>query len=149
MRFHSPEEVVNRSDCQKLALARIADAKALLAAKRWSGAYYLSGYGVECGLKACVLVRLAAAPEVMFEDRKYSDKCWTHSLVQLVDSAGLRAALAAACSADSKLFDYWNVVKDWKESSRYVRTAKLTALQMYKAITHKRHGVLSWIKARW
>jgi hypothetical protein len=64
---------VNRSDFQKLAMDRIADAKALLAAKRWAGAYYLAGYAVECALKACVLVRLTAEAEVIFEDKRYAE----------------------------------------------------------------------------
>jgi len=45
---------------------RIEDATALLAASRWSGAYYLTGYALECALKSCVLayndyVSIAAA----------------------------------------------------------------------------------------
>ena len=33
--------------------------------------------------------------------------------------------------------------------SRYDRTAKAKAEKLYAAITDKKHGVLSWIKARW
>ena len=36
-----------------LANARVADAEALLQSRRWAAAYYLLGYAVECGLKAC------------------------------------------------------------------------------------------------
>ena len=50
---------MNRDECQKLTQERIADVKALLAAKRWALAYYVAGYAVECALKACVLVRVA------------------------------------------------------------------------------------------
>ena len=35
---------------QQLAEDRILDAASLLAVGRWSGAYYLAGYAVECGL---------------------------------------------------------------------------------------------------
>jgi hypothetical protein len=140
---------VNRADLQKLAADRVADAKALLAAKRWGAAYYLAGYAVECGLKACVLVRLAGAVEVIFEDKRYSEKCWTHNLVQLVDLAGLRAALDADCAADPDLEANWDIVRDWSEVSRYARTAKVKAEELYDAITDKRQGVLSWIKGRW
>jgi hypothetical protein len=76
---------VNRAEFQRLANDRIADAKALLAAKRWAAAYYLAGYAVECALKSCVLARLSAEPEVVFQDRRFSERCWTHSLIQLVD----------------------------------------------------------------
>ena len=46
---------MTRADFQKLANERVADARALLAARRWGGAYYLAGYAVECGLKSCVI----------------------------------------------------------------------------------------------
>ncbi len=35
---------MNRADLQRLANDRIADAKVLLAARRWTAAYYLAGY---------------------------------------------------------------------------------------------------------
>jgi hypothetical protein len=140
---------VNRSDWQKMATERVADAKALLAAKRWAAAYYLAGYAVECGLKACVLVRVAAEPEVLFDDRRYSDKCWTHDLVQLVELAGLTATFEKDRAEDPELHANWDFVKDWSELSRYGRAAKGDALRIYEAITNKRHGVLSWIKGHW
>ena len=40
---------MNRADFQRLANDRIADARALLAAKRWAAAYYLVGYAVVVG----------------------------------------------------------------------------------------------------
>ena len=40
---------MNRSDLQKIADIRVADAKLLLDAGRFEGAYYLIGYAVECG----------------------------------------------------------------------------------------------------
>jgi hypothetical protein len=46
-------------------------------------------------------------------------------------------------------YKYWNTVKDWDESSRYARTAKAKAKNLYQAITDKKHGVLSWIKSHW
>jgi hypothetical protein len=140
---------VNRADFQRLANDRIADARALLAAKRWAAAYYLAGYAVECGLKSCILARVASAAEVLFEDRRYSEKCWTHSLTQLVDLAGLGVVLATARAADPDFLDNWDTVKDWDESSRYARTPRSTAEELYDAIIDKRHGVLSWIKGRW
>lgn len=140
---------VNRADFQRLAIERLADAKALLAARRWSAAYYVAGYAVECGLKACILARLAAEPEILFEDRKYSEKCWTHNLVQLVDLAGLRAAFDADRTADPVLVASWEKVKDWRESRRYEFKTKTDAEQLYEAISDKKHGVMTWIKRRW
>ena len=38
---------VNRLELRQLAQDRLQDAAVLLAAGRWSGAYYLAGYAVE------------------------------------------------------------------------------------------------------
>jgi HEPN domain-containing protein len=46
---------VNRAELRQLASDRIEDARILLAGGRWSAAYYLLGYAVETGLKACIL----------------------------------------------------------------------------------------------
>src|SRR4051795_13146320 len=86
---------VNRVQWQQLAARWLADAQGLLDGHRWSAAYYLAGYSVECGLKACVLARVAVSPEVIFDDRKFSKKCWTHSVLELVKHAGLESTLAA------------------------------------------------------
>jgi HEPN domain-containing protein len=139
--------VVNRADLQKLANERIADAKALLAAKRWTAAYYLAGYAVECGLKACIIIRLMSTDE--FPEKRFSEQCWTHNLVQLLAVSGLKPPFDTAASADIELLDNWEVVKDWTESSRYAATTKAKAEELYSAITDKKHGVLTWIKGRW
>jgi hypothetical protein len=107
----------------------------------------MAGYAVECGLKSCVIAYLLRTDQ--FPDRKYSEQCWTHDLERLVGLAGLEAALGAARAADANLNKYWTTVKDWDESSRYARTAKAKAKDLYRAITDKKHGVLSWIKSHW
>jgi len=139
---------VNRAELQRLANERIADAKALLAARRWSAAYYLAGYAVECGLKACVLAYVERTG-VIFEDRKYAEKCWTHNLEELLRLAGLQLVFDADAAADVELSRKWDIVKDWTESSRYRRTPKGKAEQLYGAITDRPHGVLPWIKRHW
>jgi HEPN domain-containing protein len=45
---------MNRGDFQELSIIRLQDAKILLDNKCYDGAYYLSGYVVECALKACI-----------------------------------------------------------------------------------------------
>jgi HEPN domain-containing protein len=62
---------VNRAELQRLTRDRIRDAKALLTAGRWSGAYYLAGYAVECGLKACIIVQLMKTDQ--FPERRFSE----------------------------------------------------------------------------
>src|SRR5688572_16642943 len=69
---------VTRVEWQQLAERWLVDAKRLLDDHRWSAAYYLAGYAVECGLKACILKRVGATPELIFDERKFSERCWTH-----------------------------------------------------------------------
>jgi len=137
---------VNRTDFQRLANDRIADAKALLVAKRWAGAYYLAGYAVECALKACI-AELMKAEE--FPDKTFAEKCWTHNLPLLFGPAGLKTDFDAALKDSSDLRDNWDTVKDWNESRRYDRMTKAKAEGLYDAITDKKHGILSWLKLRW
>ena len=137
---------MNRLELQRLAKERIGDAKALLAARRWSAAYYLAGYAVECAIKACI-AKLMKSEE--FPDKKFAEKCWTHNLVQLLDLAGLKDDFDAALRADPDLRKNWDTVKEWKEESRYARTAKADAEKLCEAIADKKHGVLSWLKLRW
>lgn len=137
---------MNRVELQRLAKERISDAKVFLAARHWSAAYYIAGYAVECALKACI-AKLMKSEE--FPDKKFADKCWTHNLAQLLDLAGLKDDLDAAMQADRDLSQNWDTVKEWTEESRYLRTMKAKAEKLYEAITDKKYGVLSWLKARW
>ena len=75
--------MTTRAEWQQLAEDRILDAQALLApaVARWSAAYYLIGYAVECGLKSCVLARVAARPEVIYEERNFSSDADPNSRV--------------------------------------------------------------------
>jgi hypothetical protein len=47
--------MTTRPEWQQLAEDRILDAQTHLdpAVGRWSGAYYLVGYAIECGLNSC------------------------------------------------------------------------------------------------
>ena len=140
---------MNRVYWQQLAERWLVDAKTLLDDHRWSAAYYLAGYAVECGLKACVLVRLAAAPEAIFENRKFSENCWTHSALDLVKLASLETTRAADAAANPALSQNWFVVKDWSEKARYQTTSHHKAKKLYAAITDKPNGVMPWIRAHW
>ena len=64
---------MNRAELQRLSLERIEDARALLAAKQWSGAYYLAGYSLECALKSCVLAYIERTG-IIFEDTEVRGK---------------------------------------------------------------------------
>ncbi len=114
---------MNRAELQRLANERIQDAKALLVARRWSAAYYLAGYAVECGLKACI-AKLMKAEE--FPDKGFAEKCWTHDLDRLVVLAGLRDQRDADSKVDFQFRENWATVNEWDESSRYARPTRPT-----------------------
>ena len=141
--------MVNRLQWQQLAEHWLVAAKTLLAARSWGPAYYVAGYAVECGLKACILARLAGVPELIFDDRKFSEKCWTHSPLELVKLAGLETARAADAAANPTFRDNWLVVKDWSEQSRYKTISHVKAKKLVAAIADKRNGVMQWLRARW
>lgn len=50
--------VTSRSDFEKLIELRLREAKLLLVAKEWDGAYYLAGYAVEFALKIKIIAHL-------------------------------------------------------------------------------------------
>jgi hypothetical protein len=140
---------MNRLYWQQLAERWLVDAKSLLDDHRWSVAYYAAGYAVECGLKACILARVAATPEVIFEERRFSERCWTHSPDELVTLADLVAARATDMRANPALRANWLIVGAWSEKSRYATTSHQKAKRLYSAITDKTNGVMPWIRARW
>ena len=90
----------SRSDFQRLAVTRLAEAKALLELGMWDGAYYLAGYAVECGLKACVAKGVKAEE---FPDKEFATKCYTRSIEALVALAELQEARKGANSRDEQL----------------------------------------------
>jgi HEPN domain-containing protein len=140
---------VHRPQWQQLAERWLVDAKALLDAHRWDAAYYLAGYAVEFGLKSCVLKRLAAEAEVIFEEKRFSEKCWTHSLEELVKLAGLEDTRKADTDANPALARNWLTVKDWSEGSRYQTVSHHKAKKLYSAIPDSANGVMPWIRVRW
>ena len=142
---------MSRAELQQLAEDRILDAQALLAVQRWSGAYHLAGYAVECGLKSCILAHLDRTG-ILFKDRNYLKSladCWTHELDKLVGITGLTAELGVACGANPGLAGYWGVAKDWKETSRYEEKTEIQARELFEAVSHKPDGVFVWIQSRW
>jgi len=142
---------VNRTDLQKLAHARLDDASALLTAGRWSGTYYLAGYALECGLKACLLRYIGDSIAIFGSDgyTKELTKCWTHDLAFLVKLSGLEADFGTAKGANPTLSANWGVAKDWEELSRYQDKTEADAKALYGSIADKPDGVFQWIQSRW
>jgi HEPN domain-containing protein len=138
---------VNRRDFQSLTRVRLVEAKHLLDAGLYDGAYYLAGYAVECALKACIAgqTQIHDFPPKPAEVRGM----YTHNLRELVISAGLREDLEDAINGCKVFERYWYTVRDWSEETRYVRTAGPAAVGLYTAITDRQHGVLRWLRRHW
>ncbi len=139
---------MNRAELRRLAEDRVLDAGALLKASRWSGAYYLAGYAVECGLKACVLAYVERSG-VIFQDKKFVEKCWTHDLEMLIKAADLEVTCGLDISANSNLGANWLIVRDWNELARYQQFGERESRELYEAVTETANGVLPWIKVHW
>ena len=139
---------MNRADLQELADLRIAEADALLTLPDPcpDGAYYLAGYAVECGLKACIAK--SYSPE-SWPEKDFVAKCHTHDIFALIRLAGLETARTAAVAANPALAANLDIVKDWSEKSRYERHPQTAAQDLYAAITDSANGVLPWIKVHW
>ncbi|MBI2761334.1 MAG: HEPN domain-containing protein [Chloroflexi bacterium] len=137
---------MNRRDFQELSRIRLREADALLAAGLYDGAYYLYGYVIECALKACIA---KDTQRFDFPERDRVNKSYTHNLAELVIVAQLKSQLDAEVNADQQFARYWEIVKAWRETSRYSRMLPSDALEIEDAITHRRHGVMRWLRKYW
>ena len=107
---------MNRNDLRELALIRLREARVLLENGNYDGAYYLCGYVVECGLKACIAKQTRRYD---FPDRGTVNASYTHNLAKLVKIAGLEPTFDRETRADRRFEVNWSTVKDWLEESRY------------------------------
>jgi len=138
---------LNRGTLQLLADSRVQEARVLLQHKYWTGAYYLTGLGVECALKAC----LARAVERHdFPDKGFINRAYTHKLEDLAKRDGeLWVRLNDEISVDATLRNNWSTVRQWDDEKRYETVAEAVAMSLYAATTEPVSGVLEWIRRRW
>jgi hypothetical protein len=134
-----------RKTLQKLAIAKVEDARLLFQHGRHSNSYYLYGYGIELGLKACISRQISAET---IPDREILTKILTHRIVDLVALAGLSNVLKER-RTDQEFNSRWAVVAEWSEQVRYEIIDAVTAAAMQDAVEHPVHGVLEWLKQHW
>lgn len=135
---------MNRTDLQSLAEERLVDAQVLLNNGRVGAAYYVVGYAVECGLKACI-AKLTKAED--FYDKTLARNIFQHDLEKLASYASLDVEHLSR--ADSKFAANWAQVKDWSEEGRYETHTQIEAEQMVRAVADPNHGVLQCIRRYW
>lgn len=129
-----------------LAQIRFRDAEILLQAERFSAAYYLSGYSIECGLKAVIARSFRAQ---VIPSPRFVNAIHTHNLGELISLSGLKTALDAAKTVDPQFDANWALVSGWKETSRYETIDPFTANGMLAAVGGPAAGVLQWLKKHW
>jgi HEPN domain-containing protein len=137
---------MNRDDFKQIAKIRLKEAKTLLSNGNYDGAYYLCGYVVECGLKACIAKKTNRHD---FPDKKTVEDSYTHEIEKLIGVAGLKQDLQNEIKRSKHFEVNWAVVKDWTEASRYERQNNRKALDLYFAIANRQNGVLKWIQQYW
>ena len=138
---------MNRSDLQRLAELRIAEAKVLLENNCWAGAYYLAGYAVECALKACIA---KTTQQYDFPDRGRVNSSHTHNLSALARIAGLEEKFRERAGSEESFNINWKSVRDWSEEVRYrPNVPEHRAVTLYGAIVDAEYGVLPCIKKFW
>ena len=133
-------------DLQALAEMRLKDAVVLLDNKRWSAAYYLAGYSVECGIKAVIALSFRAQ---VIPDRRFVTKIYSHDLEDLADLAGLKAELNDRLKMSDPYKENWAVVSGWSEQTRYETTDTFMSVKMVEAVADQQAGVLPWLKTYW
>jgi len=137
---------LNRTDLQRISEQRLREAKILLDAEAYPGAFYLAGYAVECALKSCIAKKFK---EHEFPDGDFVNSIYSHKLDQLLRHAGLEHEPEITVGSKSQLWEYWSYVKTWNESKRYEEPTPEEAKELYWAIADPTDGVLQWLKERW
>lgn len=136
---------MTRQEFQQLATERIKDAEALLHADRFSCAYYVGGYAIECALKACIAGRTRQDDFPPRDAIKY----YTHDVGRLLEIAGLAAEHAEYARQNAAFRQNWGIVREWTEEARYQTFTQEQAASLLTAIADPQDGVLQWLKRNW
>ena len=127
---------MNRADFKRLSIVRLREARSLLRAGHYDGAYYLAGYVVECAIKACIA---RDTKRYDFPDKNRANASWNHNLAALALTA--RLDVQQEIKSDPQFGSNWATVKDWTEESRYRKNDSAQAREIIAAITDRRWGV--------
>ena len=137
---------LKRIDLQAYAQAKIDDAILLLDNRRYSNAYYLAGYAVELGLKACIAAQISAET---LPDKDFVRGNMQHDFGRLLGLAGLAGALKNEQDRDNTFAANWAIAAQWMPDARYETSDPMSAQLLVQAIADPTAGVLQWIKTHW
>jgi len=138
--------MIAKKDLEALADTRLGDAVCLFQVTRYSAAYYLAGYAVELGIKACIAAVFQAS---VIPERSFVNAVYSHKLDELLGLAGIKGQLQDDMRTDPVLSAAWGVASKWNETSRYQMWDQFTASSMIQAVGDQNHGVLQWLRKRW
>ena len=134
-----------RGTLQRLAIAKVEDARLLFENDRFSNAYYLYGYGIELGLKACIARQMVAET---VPDKAVLRGFLDHEIAKLVGLAGLADLLRT--ERENPEFDVrWAIVSEWSVESRYDMIDAVSATAMKDAVENAKFGIMEWLKRYW
>ena len=138
--------MITKKDLETLSETRLDDSVQLFQIARYSAAYYLSGYAIELGIKACIagLFQANTIPEKSFVNAVYS-----HRLDELLGLTGIKREFQDDMKNDPALSAAWGVASKWTETSRYSMWDQFAAASMIDAVGDQQHGVLQWLKKHW
>lgn len=143
--------LLNRFTLRDLANERLLDAKSLFEIGRYSSSYYLTGYVVELGLKACIAKDVK---QYDFPDRDRTSKSWIHKLTDLAILA--RLLESSEYRGDAVLRGYWAEVCKWSPEYRYNPEYLIDSTEVQRkaaiildAVNDSEHGVLRWLRIHW
>lgn len=143
IRILVPTVPISRKLLQELSRVRIRDARVLLRAGQWQGCFYITGYAVECAIKACIAKKTRKYD--FPPGKRFVDGCYSHNLKVLLGHAGLTEKLP-----DGPLLENWQVCLTWDSEKRYDPSIGASeARELYAACTARTHGVLRWLKSHW
>ena len=112
------EQPLTRELLTLLAQERLKEAKVLLGAGCWSGAYYLAGYAVELGLKAQIAKAFRAG---VIPDKNFVTRIYSHRFSELAALGGLTDQIAERSKEREGFAGNWNIAAAWSEQARYRR----------------------------
>jgi hypothetical protein len=134
-----------RATLQRLATAKVEDARLLFENRRYSNSYYLYGYGIELGLKACIARQMIAET---VPDKAILRGFLDHEIGKLIGLAGLSELLKV--ERENPEFDIrWSIASEWSVESRYDMVDAVAAGAMKDAIENPQYGVMRWLQQFW
>lgn len=106
--------MINKSELNKLAKARLKDAKVLFDAKRYDGAVYICGYVIELSLKLriCKTLNWEGFPSTNSEFQDFRS-FKTHNLDVLLALSGVEEKIK------TKYLSEWSAIIIWDPEARY------------------------------